>query len=383
IQYADYAVWQRERLDEHEMERQLSYWNKQLAGTSGRLNLPTDHARPAAQSYQGARQSIELSRELTAGLKALSRKEGVTLFMTLVAAFQTLLYRYTGQEDLTIGSPIANRTRTEIEGLIGFFVNTMVLRSKISGAPTFKKHLAQVKELALDAYACQDVPFEKLVEEIHPQRSLNHTPLFQVLFNMMNLEDAQLDLCGLTVERILSSSGESKFDMTLYVRQEDNRISLSLVYRVELFEDLRMICFLQQYRHLLEQIAAAPEKPIRAYSLVTPESRALLPDPCAVLSEPAQPLVADAFLSWAKRAPAHPAIRQGQQTWSYDELRRYADRLARLIVASGLESGEVVAVYGQPTFGLIATMLAVFLSGGVLLPLDCNLPRQRKQRMLR
>jgi amino acid adenylation domain-containing protein len=382
-QYADFTLWQRAWLQGEILESQVSYWKQQLEGAPAILSLPKDRPASAAQSSRAARHSLELSEELAEGLIRLSRREGATLYMTLLAAFQTLLHRHTGQEDIVVGSPIANRNRSEIEELIGFFVNTLVLRSKFSGAPTFKELLTQVKELALGAYAHQDLPFEKLVEEIHPQRSLHHTPLFQVLFNMINPEDAQIELRGLTVERMVSSSGESKFDMTLYVRQQDNRISLSLVYRVELFDDRRMIGFLQQYRHLLEQIAAAPEKPIRDYSLVTPESRALLPDPRVVLTEPPHPLVAGTVLSWAERTPAHAAIRQGQQTWSYDELRRCADSLARLVVAGGLAPKDVIAVYGQPSFGLIAAMIAVFLSGGVLLPLDCSLPRQRMQRMLR
>lgn len=165
---------------------------------------------------------------------------------------------------------------TEIEGLIGFFVNTLVLRSNFSGNPTFKELLSQVRKIALGAYAHQDLPFEKLVEEIHPERSGNRTPLFQVLFNMVNQEDSKLDLHGLIVEHVSSSNPESKFDLTLYVRQQNNQISFNLVYKVDLFDDARMRCFLQQYRYLLEQIVAAPEKPIRSYSLLTAEWRALL-----------------------------------------------------------------------------------------------------------
>ena len=176
IQYADYAVWQREWLKGPELERQLSYWKKQLEGSPGVLNLPADHPRPAVQTFRGARRSIELSKELSQGLKALSRKEGVTLFMTLLAAFQTLLYRYTRQEDIVVGSPIANRNRTEVEGLIGFFVNTLVLRTDLSGNPSFREVLQRVRKVALEGYEHQDLPFEKLVEEINPERSLRSLP---------------------------------------------------------------------------------------------------------------------------------------------------------------------------------------------------------------
>ena len=383
LQYADFAVWQREWLRGEVLDSQLTYWKKQLEGIPAVLNLPTDRPRPAVQSFRGARQSILLSKELTGQLKALSRKEGVTLFMTLLAAFQTLLHRYTGQEDIAVGSPIANRNRTEIEGLIGFFVNTLVLRTRLSGDPTFKELLAGVKETTLGAYAHQDLPFEKLVEEIHPERSVNLTPLFQVLFNMANQENSKLGLLGLTVEPISSSQPESKFDLTLYVREENGQIRFNLVYRTDLFNRPRMMCFLQQYEYLLEQIVAGPEKPIGSYSLVTPQSRPLLPDPRVILVSPPQQLVTSAFLSWSKQIPTHPAISQGQRTWSYAELAQSADTLARLIVASGLAPGEVVAVSGQPSFGLIAAMIATFLSGGIVLPLDRTLPIQRKQRMLR
>ncbi|MGH7931425.1 MAG: condensation domain-containing protein, partial [Candidatus Binatia bacterium] len=185
IQYADYAVWQRNRLQGEVLETQLSYWEKQLEDIST-LDLPTDRPRPAAQSFRGARLSLELSKELTEGLKALSRKERVSLFMTLLAAFQTLLHRYTGRDDIAVGSPIAGRNRAEIEGLIGFFINTLVLRADLSGNPTFRELLARVREAALGAYDHQDVPFEKLVQELHPERNLNQSPLFQVMFVLQN-----------------------------------------------------------------------------------------------------------------------------------------------------------------------------------------------------
>jgi amino acid adenylation domain-containing protein len=383
IQYADYAVWQREWLKGEELERQLSYWKKQLEGAPGVLNLPTDRPRPALQSHRGARQSITLSKDLSEKLKVMSRKEGVTLYMTLLAAFQTLLYRYTGQEDVVVGSPIANRTRTEIEGLIGFFVNTLVLRSNFSNNPTFKALLARVRVTALGAYTHQDLPFEKLVEELHPERSLSHSPLFQVLFNMVNQENFKLDLPGLTTARLSFSEAESKFDLTFYVKEQNDVISFNLVYRVDLFSESWVTCFLQQYRYLLEQIVSDPEKPVRSYSLVTPESGVLLPDPSAVLAEPLQQLVTDAFLSWAKKTPARTAITQGEHTWTYEQLGERADTIGRALKVSGLEPGAVVAVHGRRSLGLIAAMIGTLLSGGVLLLIDHHLPIQRKQLMLK
>ncbi|HME63255.1 MAG TPA: condensation domain-containing protein, partial [Candidatus Binatia bacterium] len=383
MQYAEYAAWQRKWLQGEILRDQLSYWKTQLDGIPAVLNLPTDRPWTTVESFRGRRQSIELSKELTQELKRLSRMEGVTLFMTLLAAFQTLLYRYSGQEDIVVGSPIANRNRSEIECLIGFFVNTLVLRSNFSGNPTFTELLSRVKETTLGAYAHQDLPFEKLVEEIQPERSVNRTPLFRVLFNMTNQEDANLDLLGLTVEHISYCEPESKFDLTLYVKEENGQIKCDLVYRLDLFEPSLMTCFLQQYKYVLVQIVAGPERPIGSYSLVTPESRLLLPDPAVILDSPPQQLLTRTFFSWAEQMPAHAAVCQGQQTWTYDELSQCAGTLARRIVTSGLAPREVVAVHGQPSFGLVAAMIATFLSGGVLLLLDRTLPIERKQRMLR
>lgn len=383
IQYADYALWQREWLQGEVLENQLSYWKQQLNGAPALLEMPTDRPRPSVQTYRGARQSLFVPKALTEGLKTLSRKEGVTLFMTLLAAFQTLLHRHTGQDDIVVGSPIAGRNRMEIEGLIGFFVNTLVLRTDLSGNPNFRELLGRVREVAIGAYAHQDIPFERLVEELQPQRDLSRTPLFQVFFNMLSLEAPRPDLVGLTVEALSRSEPESKFDLTLYVREQNEEIHLDLVYNADLFDQARTACILQQYRYLLEQIVTAPQKSIRSYSLVTPESRALLPDPGAVLAEPPQQLVTGIFASWAKRMPEHPAVSQGQQVWSYLELAKRAETLARVLLASGLEQGEVVGVYGLPSFGLIASMIGTLLSGGVILPLDHNLPSRRKQLMLR
>ena len=326
---------------------------------------------------------MELSKELTESLKALSRKEGATFFMTLLAGFQILLHRLTGQDDIVVGAPIAGRNRAEIEGLIGFFVNTLVLRTDVSGSPTFQELLSKTREVALAAYAHQDLPFERLVEELHPERSLNHTPLFQVLFNMINQGASKFKLFGLTTERFSSSDPHSKFDLTLYVRERNHEAQLALVYNTDLFSESWGKCFLQEYRHLLEQIVSAPEKPIRSYSLATAESRPLLPDPSAVLSEPPQELVTTLFTSCVTQVPEQPAVTQGQKTWSYSELAERAETIARRLRAVGFEERDVVALYGHRSFGFIAGMLGILLSGGILLPLNPSLPRERIRLMLR
>ena len=237
IQYADFAAWQREWLQGEVLETQLSYWKKQLDGVPAVLNLPTDRPRPARQSYRGARQSIELSSELTQGLKALSRKEGVTLYMTLLAAFQILLHRYTGQDDIVVGSPIANRNRIEIEGLIGFFVNTLVLRTDHSGNPTFRELLRRVRETALEAYAHQDLPFEKLVEELRPDRDLSRSPLFQAMFVFQNAPAGELNFKGLNVSPMRMAGETTKFDLTLSVHEGAPGLRAALQYSTDLFDE--------------------------------------------------------------------------------------------------------------------------------------------------
>lgn len=382
IQYADFAVWQRQWLQGEELATHLAYWKQQLAGASPVLTLLTDHPRPAVQDYHGAARSVELPLALTVALKELSRQEGVTLFMLLCAAFQILLSRHTGQEDIVVGVPIANRARPEIEGLISFFVNTLVLRTNLSGNPTFRELLQRVREVCLGAYTHQDLPFEKLVEELQPQRDLSRNPLFEVMLNFSDPLPA-VNLPGLTCEVRELHQPTAKFPLTLYVTERGGTLELKLVYQRALFSAERMICFLQQFQYLLEQIVAAPEKLIRFYSLVTPDSRRLLPDPSIALPEPQYELVTTLFASWANRLPEQPALRHGNRILTYRELADRANTLARTLLARGLERGDVVTVCGQRGFGLIASMLAVFLSGGVLLPIDRSLPPNRKWLLLR
>ncbi|MDZ4344077.1 MAG: condensation domain-containing protein, partial [Candidatus Binatia bacterium] len=279
IQYADYAVWQRQWLQGEVLEGQLSYWKKQLEGAPGVLNLPTDHPRLAVQSYRGARRSIELSKELSQGLKALSRKEGVTLFMTLLAAFQTLLYRYTRQEDVVVGSPIANRKRTEVEGLIGFFVNTLVLRTDLSGNPSFREVLHRVRKVALEAYEHQDLAFEKLVEELNPERSLSHSPLFQVMFVLQNAPAGHRELSGMTLSQVKLDNSTTKFDLSVSMIEQLDGIKGSLEYSTDLFDEATIIRLSQHLRTLLEGIVANPEQSVSDLSILTePEKRQLLID---------------------------------------------------------------------------------------------------------
>ncbi|PMB03027.1 non-ribosomal peptide synthetase, partial [Fischerella thermalis CCMEE 5273] len=258
IQYIDFAAWQKQWLTGEVLESQLAYWRQQLHGAPAVLELPTDHPRPAVQSFRGATHSFRLSPEQTLALKTLSQQEGSTLFMTLLAAFKTLLYRYTGNNDIVIGSPIANRNHREIEGLIGFFVNTLVLRTDLSGNPSFRELLRRVREVALGAYAHQDVPFEKLVEKLQPQRNLSHTPLFQVMFVLQNAHSLEIELPSLTLSTLESDSGTAKFDLTLYMAETASGMIGSVEYNTDLFEPQTIQRLAEHFQTLLSGIVANP-----------------------------------------------------------------------------------------------------------------------------
>ncbi|MFN6486360.1 MULTISPECIES: non-ribosomal peptide synthetase [unclassified Nostoc] len=382
IQYADFAIWQRQWLQGDVLQGQLSYWQQQLKDAPTLLSLPTDRPRGAVQTYHGAYQELVISKELSTALKNLSQKESVTLFMTLLAVFQILLWRYSGQDDICIGTPIANRNRAEIESLIGFFINTLVMRTRLDGNPSFRELLSRVREVALGAYTHQDLPFEMLVEALQPERNLSHNPIFQVWFNLQNLAQNELELFGLSVEPILMSEAASKFDLSLYVAEYEQGITLQLLYNADLFTSERMVEMVQQFHHLLNQIVVDADSNIASYSLVTPQAQLLLPDPTTAIPQPEYELVTTTFTSWVNSAPELSAVRQGSRTWNYGELGNKSQALARVMLSHGIAKGDVVAVYGSPSFGLIASAIAVLLSGGVLLTIDPQLPSQRQRLML-
>ena len=382
IQYADYASWQRERLRGKALESHLAYWKKHLEGSPPVLELPTDHARPRLQSFSGARRSVILPNALVKCLTAISHRHQATLFMSILAAFNTLLHRHTGQEDIIVGTPVAGRTRPETQNLIGLFLNTVALRTDVSGNPTFEELLKRVRGVTLDALTHQDLPFEKLVMELQPERSLSRTPLFQVLLNMLVTPEPEPCLPGLKIENITEQEAESKYDLTLYVRAANQDLLLNLVFNTDLFSAARMEEMLEQFKYLLEQIADAPDRPIRSYSLATRASRQFLPEPTEALAEPQCAPVASEFLLWVKQTPSREAIVQGGNSWTYDELSRSAQALARTVVARGLKRAEVVAIIGPRSFGLIASILGAVMSGGVVLTIDRNLPANRQRLML-
>ncbi|MCP4659136.1 MAG: AMP-binding protein, partial [bacterium] len=366
------------------LDSQLTYWRKQLGGAAALLELPCDRPRPTFQTHRGAGVERQLPASLSGALHALSRRHDASLFMTLLAAFKLLLHRYTGAEDILVGAPIAGRGRIEIERLIGFFINTLTLRTRLEGAMSFQELLGRVREVVLEATVNQEVPFEKLLEELQPERSLSHSPLFQVFFNMINLPDRQFTVPGLRVEGLSSlSEPESKFDFTVYVQEIDDTIELRLVYNVDLFDRGRMMELLAQYAGLLEQIAAEPEAAIDSFSLVTAGAEKLLPQPAEPLSGRFEGTVHGIFAGQAAHFPDHPAVVDPGESWSYGELDRRSNQLARYLLAHGVEPHAVVAVYAHRSASLVWALLGILKAGGAFLILDPAYPAARLREYVR
>ena len=381
IQYADFAHWQRQWLQGEVLEAQLSYWRKQLAGAPPSLELPTDRARPAVQTFHGARQSLVLPKSLTEALKGLSRQEGVTLFMTLLAAFKVLLSRYTGQEDIVVGTPIAGRNRAEIEPLIGFFINTVALRTDLSGGPSFRELLRRVREVALGAYDHQEMPFEKLVEELQPERDLSRTPLFQVFFNMLNLESLEShrpELNGLTAEQLVLNDSV-KFDLSLTIREETEGVGASLQYNTDLFDDAtidRMICHFQT---MLEGIVANPDQSLSDLPILTKAERHQL---LAEWNEtkrdfPKDKCLHQLFEEQVERTPDGVALVFEDQHLTYRELNTRANQLAHYLRKLGVGPETLVGICMERSVEMVVGLLGILKAGGAYVPLDPEYPKER------
>ncbi len=379
IQYADFAVWQRNWLQGAVLEEQIGYWKQKLGRGSPALALPTDYPYPAARSLSGGRCLRALPESLAAAIKALSRQENATLFMTLLAAFKVLLYRYTGQEDISVGSPIANRTRAEIENLIGFFVNTLVLRSDLGGNPTFREFLAQVRATALEAYAHQDLPFEMLVEAIQPARDMSRPPLFQVMFVLQNAPGGALSLPGLTLSALETASGTAKFDLTLSAQETPEGLSLVVEYNADVFTATTAARLLGHFQTLLAEIVTAPDRPVAALPLLDPAERqqALTTWNATRTDFPADACFHQCFAAQVARTPEAVAVVAGDERLTYAELDRRADRLARRLQALGVGPEICVAVCQDQGINLLVSLLGILKAGGVYVPLDTAYPQER------
>lgn len=382
IQYGEYAMRQRQRLRGDVLDLALAYWRTQLADLPA-LDLPTDYPRPPRQSFLGDRQAIELPAALTAALKGLSRREGVTPFMTLLAAFQLLLHRYSGQKDIAVGSPVANRDRTDVEGVIGLFVNTLVLRADLTAAPTFKLFLARVREVCLDAYAHQEIPFEKLVEELNPRRELNRNPLFQAMFVLQNTPSLSLKPAGLTLTPVQIDNPTAQFDLSLYLRERAGRLTGFIEYATDLFACATMERMAGHFQALLEGITANPKQSISDLPLLAgAERRQLLVEWNDTAADYPRDAIHELFEAQVERTPDAAALEYEGGRLTYRELNRRANRLARHLKELGAGPEILVGVLVERSLEMVASLLAVLKAGGAYVPLDPAYPKERLAFML-
>ncbi|MEH2129243.1 MAG: amino acid adenylation domain-containing protein, partial [Nostoc sp.] len=384
IQYADFALWQRQWLQGDVLQRQLSYWQQQLANAPTFLPLPTDRPRPAVQTDHGAYLEFALSAELTQGLTQLSQQQGVTLFMTLLAAYDTLLYRYTGVADILVGSPIANRDRTEIEGLIGFFVNTLVMRSNLSDDPSFNELLPRIREMALSAYAHQDLPFEMLVEALQPERYLSHTPLFQVMFVLQNAPMSDVELTGLTVSLLPIESATAKFDLTLGMENTATGLVGAWEYNTDLFDSSTIERMAGHFVTLLEAIVANPSERISQLPLLTAsEQRQLLVEwNDTQVDYPHDLCIHQLFEEQVVRTPNAVAVVFENQQFTYAELNSRANQLAHYLQSLGVGVDVLVGICVERSLEMLVGLLGILKAGGAYVPLDPEYPTERLNFML-
>jgi amino acid adenylation domain-containing protein len=381
IQYADFAVWQRRWLSGDVLARQLAYWKNQLGGAPAQLELPFDRPRPAVQTFRGGVHAFSLSADLTRAIKQLAAREQVTLFMALLAGFKAMLYRYTRQPDLLVGTPIANRVRPELESIIGFFTNTLVMRTRLDPTASFAALLARVRDVTLGAYAHQDIPFEKLVEELHPARSLAYNPLFQVMFALQNTGRALPEIPP-PDQSTYTGNGSAKFDLTAFVAEAGDRMMAAFEYNTDLFEPATIARMADHFATLLASAAAEPGRAIHELAMLSPgEIMALESSSATEVAFDPRP-VHERFAAMAARAPGAAAIAMGERTLNYDELARLARRWARRLIALGVGPDVPVGIALPRSPEMIAAVLAVLSAGGAYVPLDPIYPPARIALML-
>ncbi|MBG1243115.1 amino acid adenylation domain-containing protein [Nostoc sp. NZL] len=384
IQYADFAIWQRNWLQGEVLQTQISYWQQQLKDAPALLSLPTDRPRPAVQTFAGGHQEFALSVELSNKLTKLSQEQGVTLFMTLLAAFDTLLYRYTGTEDILVGSPIANRNRNEIEGLIGFFVNTLVLRADLSGDRSFNELLGRVRLMAIDAYAHQDLPFEMLVEVLQPERDLSHTPLFQVMFALQNVPMSEIELADLTISSLPVESATAKFDLFLSMQNTATGLVGVWEYNTDLFDASTIERMTGHFMTLLESIITNPEERISQLPLLSQtEQQQLLVEWNNTLTDyPRDKSIHQLFEEQVERTPNAIAVVFEDQQLTYQQLNCRANQLAHYLKSLGVSADVLVGICVERSIEMVVGLLGILKAGGAYVPLDPNYPQERLAFML-
>jgi amino acid adenylation domain-containing protein/non-ribosomal peptide synthase protein (TIGR01720 family) len=383
-QYADFTVWQRECLQGDMLMAQQHYWQAQLSGAPALLELPTDRPRPATQTYRGLHQSFQLPLALLTRLKELSRREEVTLFMTLLASFQALLCRYSGQQDILVGTPIANRNRIELEHLIGFFANTLVIRSDLSGNPDLHTFLQQVRKVCLDAYAHQDLPFEKVVEAVQPARALNHSPLFQVMFVLQNTPEVALELSDLVLSPIPIESGTAKFDLTLQITETAHGLDGRIEYNTDLFDPATIQRLITHWRVLLEAWTAEPDLRLGLVPLLTDQERQqILTDWNATRTNYAPGRCLHELVeAQAERTPERVAVVFEDSFLTYGELNRRANQLAHYLQKLQVGPDVLVGICMERSLEMVVGLLGILKAGGAYVPLDPSYPAERLSFML-
>jgi aspartate racemase len=384
VQYADYAIWQRGWLSGDVLERQLSYWRRQLSGELPVLEIPADRPRPAVRSQRGAVQKAEFPESLSSRLRALGAAEGATLYMTLMAAFKTLLFRYTGQEDIIVGTAIAGRTRLETEKLIGFFVNTLPMRTRLSPDMPFRELLARERRVALEAFEHQEVPFERLVEELRLRRDLSSTPIVQTMFTLQNTPGSGDGLGGIRLDALEIDNGTSKFDLSLSITEKTRGMAVSFEYSTDLFEKRTVEAFVGHYRSILEGVAADPGQRLSQIPILDAAEKEQL----AVWSGTATGYPRDLCIQqvFGKEAALRPdalAIVSGGTRMTYAELDGTSNRLARILRSEGVGADVPVGILAERSPEMIVGLLAILKAGGAYVPLDRSLPAERLQLMLR
>jgi amino acid adenylation domain-containing protein len=384
IQYADFAYWQRQWLTGEPLKKQLHYWQQQLTGAPALLELPTDRPRPPIQRFIGTTEHLQITPDITARLKHLSQRTGTTLFMTLLSAFATLLSRYSGTSDIVIGSPIANRTHSQLESLIGFFVNTLVLRIDLESNPRFNELLQRVRRVALDAYAHQDLPFEQLVEEIHPERNLSHTPLFQVMFVLQNASMETLELSsGLTLTPSVPESIIAKFDLTLSMAETDQGLKGIIEYNTDLFDNATIRRMVGHFQTLLEGIVANPRQHIQELPLLTAiEHQQLMAWNDTAVDYPQDQCIHQLFEAQVERTPDAIAVVFEDQQLTYRDLNQKANQLAHYLLSLDVKPEVLVGLCVERSLDMVIGLLGILKAGGAYLPLEPAYPTTRLAFML-
>jgi amino acid adenylation domain-containing protein len=383
VQYLDFARWQREHFTAETLHHHATYWANKLRGHAGTLDLPTDRPRPAVQSYQGAVEAFKIREQLARALTGLAETHGATLFMVLLAAFQTLLWRYTRSTDIVIGTPIAGRNDARFEKLIGCFVNTLVIRGDLSGNPTFLELLRRIRETTLEAYEHQDLPFEQLVESLKPQRSLRYTPLFQVMLVLHNGPKQVLEIQGLTCKEFDFDPGSAKFDLTLEVVEQDG-LHCSLEYSTALFEKQSIRRLARHFETLLSELVKSPERPISALDILDEVTRNDLIFKFNATDTPYRrsARIDEIFEEQVERAPDRVALVEGDSQITYRELNAKANALATLLVREGLNQDRPVGIYMQRSIDVVVALLAALKANTPYVPLDILNPSHRLKLLI-